>query len=68
MGKPGSIVGRLATVNIGILLWHEPLETFRGSCVNSQICLAISELIKKFMTCDAYHFDFEIKEYSAMRL
>jgi hypothetical protein len=27
MGKLGSIVGRLATVNVGMLSWDEPLET-----------------------------------------
>lgn len=61
MGKPGSIMGRLATVNIGLPWLHEPLEAIGYSRVNSLICRAISAMLKKFVTCDLDHFDFEIK-------
>lgn len=61
-------MGRLATVNIGLSWLHEPLETIEYSRVNSRVCRAISAMLKKFVTCDAGHFDFEIKEYSDISL
>ena len=68
MGKPGSIMGRPATVNIGLSCLPEPLEAFGHPRVNSGICRAISAIIKKFVACDPGHFDYEIKEYFDMSL